>query len=295
MTVDRRTLLKTGAGAATLAVLPDTLTGSLASAAGTAEGLTKHLAGMGYQGFPQASLITPHRFNGGVAFDYVHDYHADSPNGEPEKWFVLQDCSRVEDITKKHEPGVLAYFHVLAFRNNAPAYPGQVLDQSLEFLVRKAGFKPDRLLLVSTEKFRPFLKQLEPFGIGEAQVVFRKLSEARKAGDGSGFFSPKGYPETPQILTASFHYIPDDMPIPERSSYPPAGFFEIGEYAFKDEQAPASKAEVALFGIERLTMAQGKPAGDFESSRKRLLARLEEEAKRLGVDLPKAHDHFSAL
>ncbi|MEM6583187.1 MAG: hypothetical protein AAF699_18055 [Pseudomonadota bacterium] len=293
MPVDRRTLLKTGAGA--IAVLPNVFTGSLASAAGTAETLTSFLTGNGYQGFPQADLITSHSFNGSVAFDYVHDYHANSPTGEPEKWFVLQDCARVEDIAKKDKPGVLAYFHVLAFKNNAPAYPGELLDQSLEFLIRQVGFKPSRLLLVSTEKFRPFLKQLEPFDIAEEQVVFRKLSDARKAGDGSGFFSPKGYPETPKILTASFHYMPEGQPMPKTSSYPPGGYFEIGEYAFKDEQAPSSKAEVALFGVERMAMAQGKTAGDFSSSRKRLLARLEEEAERRDIALPKAYHDFSAL
>ncbi|MEM7393751.1 MAG: hypothetical protein AAF492_15525, partial [Verrucomicrobiota bacterium] len=196
---------------------------------------------------------------------------------------------------KKHEPGVLAYFHVLAFKDNAPAYPGALLGQSLEFLVRKAGFKPDRLLLVSTEEFRPYLKQLEPFGIGQEQVVLRPLSEAREAGDGSGFFSPKGYPDTPKILTASFHYIPNDQPIPKEVGYPPAGYFEIGEFAFKDEEAPTSKAEVALFGVERMTMAQGKTAGDFESSRKRLLKKLRDEAKRTGVDLPQAYKDFAAL
>ncbi|MEM8743412.1 MAG: hypothetical protein AAGF14_02120 [Pseudomonadota bacterium] len=294
MGIDRRTLLKTGAGAATLAALPEIFTGSIASAAGSAEVLTSHLSEMGYQGFPQASLITPHRFNGGVAFDYVHDYHAGSANGEPEKWFVLQDCARVEDIAKKDEPGVLAYFHVLAFKNNAPAYPGELLDQSLEFLIRKNGFSPERLLLVSTEEFRPFLKHLAPFGLDKGQVVFRQLSEAREAGDGSGFFSPKGYPDSPKILTASFHYIPEGSPVPETASYPPAGYFEIGEYAFKDEQAPNSKAEVALFGVERLAMAQGKSAGDFESSRKRLLEKLKDEAKRTGVELPRAYEDFSA-
>ena len=82
--------------------------------------------------------------------------------------------------------------------------------------------------------------------------------------------------------------------MPETLNYPPEGYYEIGEFLFESEKVPTSKLEVASFGVERLAMARGKPAGDFESSRKHLISKLEEESKRRGIDLPHAHGKLSA-
>jgi len=92
-----------------------------------------------------------------------------------------------------------------------------------------------------------------------------------------------------------FHYAPDGTPLPETFSYPLPGYFEIGEFLFESEKVPTSKLEVASFGVERLAMAQGKSAGDFEGSRKHLIAKLEEEAKRRDINLPHAHGKLAEL
>ena len=293
MTMDRRAFMKTGAGAAAAAALTDVFKAMPALAADDATGLARRFADLGYKMVEPVDLIRPHGFNGGLLYTCLNEYHRDDPRSEPERWFVMQGCGRLEDLDRKQEPGVLAHFHILSFRNNAPAYRGELLDQLLNFLVREADFKPERLLLVSTEKFKPYVKLLKPYGITEKQVFYRSMDEARKEGDGSGFFSPEGHPASPGNHCASIHYAPDAATLPETLSYPPQGYYEICEFLFESEKVPTSKLEVASFGVERLAMAQGKPAGDFESSRKHLISKLEEEAKRRGIDLPHAHRRYA--
>ncbi|MEM7393750.1 MAG: hypothetical protein AAF492_15520 [Verrucomicrobiota bacterium] len=293
MAIDRRVFMKTGAGAAAAAALADIFRAMPALASADATGLARHFADRGYKMVDPVDMIRPHGFNGGLLYTGLNEYHMDDPGKEPDKWFVIQGCGRLEDLDRKHEPGVLAHFHILSFRNNAPAYPGETFDLALGFLVRQAGFKPERLAFVSTDKFKPYLKLLQPYGISESQVVYRSIDEARKAGDGSGFFSPKGHPAAPGNHCVSFHYVPEGTPLPDKLGYPPEGYFEIGEFLFESEKVPTSKLEVASFGVERLAMARGKPAGDFESSRDSLVAKLEEEARRRGIDLPHAHRRYA--
>ena len=294
MTLDRRTFVKAGAATA-VAALTNALKGLPALAADDAVEFARHFAELGYKMVDPVNLIQPHEYNGGLLYTCLDGYHKQDRSKEPDKWFVMQGCGRLEDVEVKHEPAVLAHFHIISFRNIKPAYPGEILDLALEYLIRKAEFKPERMIFVSTEKFRPFVKQLEPFGITGKQVVYRSIDEAMQARDGSGYFSPAGHPADPGNYCASFHYVPEGKPIPKSVGYPPEGYIEIGEFLFESAKKPHVKVDALSFGVERLAMARGKPAGDFESSRKQLVAKLEAEAKRRGVDLPDAHGKYSEL
>ncbi|MDA7947524.1 MAG: twin-arginine translocation signal domain-containing protein [Hyphomicrobiaceae bacterium] len=295
MRVDRRTLLKTGAAAAAATALPNGFAGSTASAAREAKSFAEYLSDLGYELIPPANLITGHSFNGGVSYDEGHDYHGGGASGEPSKWFVLQDCARLDDIAKRNEFGVLAYFHILGCTNNAPAHRGEVLEQIVKYLVGPAGLKPERFVLVATERGDGFLEQLEPFGFKRDQVVLRKLDDARTAGDGSGYFKPDGHPMGQEFHTLSFHYAPEGKDLPSGRTYPLPGYLEIGEFLFEPQHKAAKDHESFGLGAERLVMAQGKLAGDFNSSRERLLAKLRDDTKRNGLKLPNAYDNFSAL
>jgi hypothetical protein len=294
MTLDRRSFLKTTVGAAALA-LSDGVIGTAALAASDGTDLREHFAHLGYQAIAPRDLITQHAFNGGVAYDETHDYHAEAPGGEPQKWAVMQNCARLEDIAKKDQPGTLAYFHIMPCWNNAPAHRGEVLDQALGYLTREAGLKPERFVIVSTERFQPYQDQVKAFGIGESQMVYRQLDEAVKIGDGSGYFRPDGHPMAPESHGASLHYAPEGTPIAKDPGYPPQGYLEIAEFLFEHKNAQTAKPEFFAFGVERVAMAQRKFDGGFETSRAQLLADLQAEAKRRGIDLPKAHGEFSAL
>lgn len=294
MSVDRRTLLKTGAFAAVAAAFPAHLTGLTASAAEQAKTYYDYLSGLGYKAIKEADLITGDSFNGGIRYDEGHDYHADAPNGEPNRWHVFQDCARVEDIAKRNDLGVLAYFHIIGCTNNEPAHRGEVLEQVVRYLVGPANLKPERFVLVATERGDGYLKQLEPFGFKRDQVVFREFDEARNAGDGSGYFKPDGHPMGQELHTLSFHYAPEGSDIPAERVYPLPGYLEIGEFLFDPQHDASKESEAFGLGVERLFMAQGQ-SGSFERTRELLLHKLETEAKRREIPLPQAYHDFSAL
>ncbi len=294
MSVDRRTLLKTGAIAAAAAAFPAHLTGLTASAAEEAKTYYDYFSGLGYKAIKEADLITGDSFNGGIRYDEGHDFHADAPNGEPNRWYVFQDCARVEDIAKRNQLGVLAYFHIIGCTNNTPTFRGEVLEQVVRYLVGPANLKPERFVVVGTERGEPFLSQLEPFGIKREQVVFRQLEEARSAGDGSGYFKPDGNPMGQEFHTLSFHYAPEGSDIPSERVYPLPGYLEIGEFAFEPRHDVRKESEAFGLGVERLFMARGK-SGSFERTRKLLLHKLKTEAKRREIPLPQAYHDFSEL
>ena len=295
MAVDRRTFLKTSAGAAAAVTLSGNPTGMTAQAAGEAHSYAEYLTGLGYQGIAPADLITGHNFNGGLSYDESHDYHRKAPGGEPEKWFVLQNCARLDDIAKRNERGVLAYFHILGCVNNTPDHPGEVLQQVLAFLLGQAKLIPERLFVVATEHADPYLERVESAAVAKEQIVTRPFDEAHATGDGSGYFRPDGHPTGPELHSLSLHYVPPGIDIGTEHKYPLPDHLEIGEFLFRPKNKPGSAVEMFSLGVERLAMAQGTSAGDFETSRKRLLASLEKEAGRKNVALPKAYHDFSAL
>jgi hypothetical protein len=247
--------------------------------------LLSHLASLGHREQPGLDLITGQPFNGGLRYDET------VAKAAPGKTMCRQFCGRVEDIAKKGTPGVLAGFTIVGFRNDAPTFDGELLVMTLDYLVRRAGLPPSQLVLVSTEWIAAYRSHHERFGISVEQVVQRDSADAMAAGDGSGFFAPKGHPLAPKIPTVSIHYVIDGGASTGRR-YPVAGAIELGEVSLRAGPRRDVVAEVGGLGLERLLMAHGKPAPSFAQSQRRLMAAMAMEAKRCGVPLPEAYQAF---
>ena len=121
----------------------------------------------------------------------------------------------------------------------------------------------------------------------------RPLAEAMAAGDGSGYFSPKGHNLKPKMPTVSIHFITDGGPAGGRR-YPLTGAIELAEFSLRVGPRRDSVVQEGAFGLERILMAQGKTVDDFEQSRRKLLRAIADEAKRRGVPKPDAFETFGA-
>lgn len=239
----------------------------------------------GYRRLPAMHLITGETFNDGLRFD-------DTPNRTPPgKTVRLQDCGRTGDLAKRGEPGVLPYFHIVALCIENPDARGELFTQVLDYLVESAELDPKRLALVSTERFIPYLEQLEPYGIRREQFVQRDLQEARAAGDGSGYFHPKGHPTAAGEYTVSIHYaLEDDPKRSERTlEYPLNGYLELAEVVIDGDASASIRRESGGFGLERVLMAQGKPIDGFPQSQQKALSAIKAESERRGLALPMAY------
>lgn len=263
----------------------------LARAAPDATGeLAGSFGALGYQQVEAHPLITGDAFNGGLRYDEMPRHQ-----GAPAKRVYVQPCSRLKDIASRDQPVTLAYFHILALANDAPAARDEMLVQFLGFLVERVGLDRQRLVLVSTERFEPLRPALEPFGLGSGQLVVRPVEEAVRDGQGSGFFSPKDHPFHPESWTASFHYAMSGDATSTELRYPLPGHLELGELVFATGRSAKTAIQEGGFGIERLLAARGDDVPSFEQSRQSLLAALEVEAQSRGVALPSGYQTFRAL
>jgi len=232
-------------------------------------------------------LIADYGFNGGVRFD-----EAPAPQGDG-KTIRLQPCARIEDLARRGEPGVLPYFHILAYRNPAPAYPGEMTAQVLDFLVNGSGLDPHRMVVVSTELVDPLRPVFMDYGIGPSQIVQRAREAAEEEGDGSGYFSPPGHPHAPEMATASIHYPHGEPPPQPPTTYPVEGYIELAEVSL-----PGTKddpVEEGGLGIERVAMAGDGVIDTYEEALVYLVAALEDEAEARDVPLPEGYHTFKTL
>ncbi len=290
MAVSRRTLLSlTMTGAAGLALGPklghaasETVSSTTATLAAD---FTSHFGRLGYDWIAPLQMITGHSFNGGLRYD---DTRKDPVPG---KSMFVQPAARVEDAARGDVPGVLALFTIFGVRVDRPEEPGALFGQVLTWLVEQRGLDPARLVFVSTDTFMPYRDRHDIVRAG--RVLQRARDEARNAGDGSGFFAPKGHPEEPAIDTVGIYYPLPGAPTGELS-YPLNGYLEIGEISITPLDRSAVSFEACGFGLERLVMAEGGAAPDFETSRQALLRLIEHEADRTGAALPKGYEIFSA-
>jgi len=240
---------------------------------------------LGYRRLPAMHLITGEGFNDGLRFDDTPDQYP------PGKTVRLQDCARMEDLARRGEPGVLPYFHIVALSSEKPTFRGELLTQVLDYLLQSAELDPKRFVFVSTDRFTPYLVQLQPYDISREQFVQRDLDAAIAAGDGSGYFRPKGHPAATGEYTVSIHYALDaGAKAPGKAlAYPLNGYLELAEVGIDSERGKSVPAESGGFGLERVLMAQGKPIDSFAQSHQKALAAIRAESERRGIALPKGY------
>lgn len=244
--------------------------------------------GKGYELLPSHDLITDYTFNDGVRYD-------ETPNNDDGvRTIRMQGCARVEDIPRRGEPGVLPYFHILAYRNAEPDFPGQMFTQIMDFLINGSGLNPHRLVLVSTDRFEPLRPYLKDFDVGPHQVVLRSWEEAKQSGDGSGYFAPPEHPHAPGMATVSIHYPMTGTPLSSEPHYPLAGYLELGEVTIPTEGDGPGVEEGGL-GVERVAMARGDIVDTYEEALVVLVMAMEAEAKAREIQLPEAYHKFEAL
>ncbi|WP_340149228.1 hypothetical protein [uncultured Sneathiella sp.] len=242
-----------------------------------------------YRQVPSLDLITGDSFNDGVRYD------ESAPGGlQDGKTVILQRCIRMEDINIDDRPDVLPYFHILAINLKGPFPSAMGLRTMLDYLVNHLELDPARLAFVSTDFFTPYLPHLEPFGIEASQFVIRDRKAALAAGDGSGFFSPKGHPHVNPYHSVSMHYAEDPDAMQQELHHTLPGFIEIGEVMIHEDAPEVEDLQIAAIGLERISMAMGNPVESFAQSRDMALAALEAEAKRRNVPLPPAYDKLKS-
>ena len=197
----------------------------------TTDLLVQYFIKTGFVAVPAAPMISGHAFNGGLNYD--EDF---TPSNRQE--YLIQRVSRVEDVAKKNQPGTLPLFTILGYmqpKGGVNEHANFVLD----CLIGRLHLDPKRMQITSTELIKSSLTIFKNYGIQENQIQLRSLAEAKKAGDGSGWFEPAGHHKQVSIPTYSIEYLmPDDK------------YLEIAEMGV-DHLAGA-------FGIERITMAKNQ-------------------------------------
>ena len=288
----RRDVIQALSGLAVLPMLPRLAEAAtrpadddLSQVTATAE---KFFSDLGYTKNPPKSLLTGDTFNGGVCFDETLEFDP------PGKWFAIQPCSRVEDYNRGSEDCVLAYFHILSLYNSENKTFDNLLRQCFSFLFGPCKLDPARLVIVSTNRFQPYLETAKSYGIKDTHFVQRNFAEAKAQGDGSGYFNPKGLPYIDGgCLTASFNYLmKPDAPLTE-STYPVKDSLELGELGVTDDPQANINPQSAGLGLERIMTAMGTTAPSFEQTRKLGLAAMSDEAKQSDKPLPSAYQQLT--
>ena len=271
-----------------------TQTDSKITEAENQEKIVRYFKTKGFTLVPKHSLITDHDFNHGLRYD---DEPIEELNG---KWMRLQDCGRVEDISKLDNFGVLAYFHILTLADYKPKFQGEMLSEVLFYLINEAGLDPRKIVLVSTDWINHYKSHINNFNIDSNQIILRPYREIIAKSDGSGLYSVKDHPYSPNYPTVSIHYISDygrktqGIKIKGNSNSSVTDL-EICEISLNVGPNEKMNTEFAAIGIERLKMAQGHSLFSYEESKNQLISALEDESKFRQIDLPKAHTTFTDI
>lgn len=283
MELDRRHFVSLAAAGAAGSLLPPASSSARAETPDAAE-FFDHFAAKGAAILDPLPLLTDESFNGGLRYD---DTRPSYPDGMS---VCVQPSCRVEDAAKAGDPGVLALFHIAVLNLPASAGARETIAQLMRFAVETEKLDPEKFVFVSTEVFEPHFTS-DPL-LQKGRFVKRDLEEARAAGDGSGYFSPDGHPDTNGFNSVSIHY-----PVASGSegalAYPLSGFLEIGEISLADAASGSAGTVGGGFGLERLALASGRLAPDFAESRARLFELAKQQAAAEGTALPQGLKAFA--
>jgi len=196
------------------------------------DNLSQYFTKAGYVAVPAAPIISGISFNGGLNYD------ENLPKSQ-KAIYVIQPSSRIEDIAKKNQKGSLPLFTIFGIANASNNNQVEHTKLVFTYLISVLRLNPKLMSITSTELIKPLLPTLASYGIAENQIQLRPLAEAKKIGDGSGWFAPAGHPQTPNVPTYSVEYqMPDGRQI------------EIAELPIG--------LNAGGFGIERLAMAKNQ-------------------------------------
>lgn len=131
------------------------------------------------------------------------------------------------------------------------------------------GLDRNRLRLSGTEKARPLFPVLARYGVKEAKIRLVDWQEARRKGEGSGYFEPKEHPRSPSFDTVSIEYILTD-----------GSELEIAEIGI------LAPHQVFGVGVERLTMARQHKLMRWQQGLPGFRHAVEQDARRQGLALP---------
>ncbi|MCB1490147.1 MAG: hypothetical protein KDJ86_00730 [Bauldia sp.] len=284
MTLDRRHLLQIAAtGAAGLVIGGRHAFAVAGPIDAIADDTVSHFGRLGFGQVPPLGLITGDEYNDGLRYDETRP----EPPVAPE--LVIQPVARVSDIAERDRPGVLPGFNIIGLQKPGPA-DGSLLALLIDFLVRRRGLDPNRMLYVSTEELAPHIERIDTLASGT--FYERSAEEAVAAGDGSGVFAPPGHPNSPNFHSVGVYYpLPGTAP-GTPAAYPPDGYIEIAEIGIPLE---GEGDQAAGIGLERLALAEGETVPDFEETLLNLLRTIEDEAARTGKPLPDGYTKFASL
>ena len=288
MALNRRNLMKLSAAGAVAIAMGGRAARAVAPVDEVRDAALAYFGAQGFEELPPRDLITGiDGFNGGLRYDETR------PDTGPSGWITIQPAARVEDIAERERPGVLAGFNIIGLCRPPSEPPGALFGRVMDFCVNGRKLDPARMLFVSTELFRPYVERFDEPRAG--QVLERPLAEATAAGDGSGFFAPRGHPDSPAQYSVGLYYPNPGASNLTATTYPPEGYLELGEFEIPPLDGDPVPFERGALGLERLAMAEGQAVPDFEETRLNLLRLIEDEAERTGKPLPPGYAMFASL
>lgn len=285
----RRSILKGGALIAAATVLPgrsaatDETVGTPfdKAHAATQTAMKDHFSKLGYQTKNPAPIVTrDEAFNGGLRFD-------DTGVLQQPGQMTFQQCTRLEDIGRKHRRDVLPLFHIFSCSKPLGFKPQQTVEQILGFLTQTLQLDPGRLSFVGTPRLNDYLPRLKQANVEVIkQVYLRDDGEALAAADGSGYFRFPGNPNAPLQMTAGIYYWIGDGAPQQLASYPPSeDWTEIGEVSLDGDVSLAF-----ALGTERVTLAATGLIATWQERLTQLFEYIENDSS--GTEPPSGRARF---
>ena len=130
----------------------------------------------------------------------------------------------------------------------------------------------------------------------KTQFIERNLDEAKKLGDGSGYFNPKGVPHlNGGFPTAAFNYMLEPDTSIKGMTHPLKDSLEIAEIKLADDPKKTINPQSGAFGLERILLAMGKPGISHAESRQSAMSAIRAQTEATGKALPNAYETLSNI